>query len=1185
MTEAAATEKNNNITKINKLVLDGFKSFGKRTELLFEPGFNVVLGPNGSGKSNILDALCFVLGKSSSKSLRAEKSANLIYNGGKAKKPANTAEVSIVFDNKARIFPVEEDSVKVSRIVRPDGVSRYKINNKNKTRQEIVDMLALAKIYPDGYNIILQGDIVKLVEMSPIERRQIVEEIAGISIYEEKKKKALNELQKVEDKLNEAGIILKERETYLKELKKDRDQALKYKRLGDDIKKNKASYLKRKIDKKDEEKARLEEKSSKNKERLAKLNSQIGSLRKEIAERKEKIKQISDEIEEKGEVEQVKLQKEVEKLRVDLATKKTRVSSCINEISRIDQRKGQLQKNLDELDDKIGELKDQKKELSGKKKFFTDELAVLDKKISDFKKKHKLGEDSNFENKIEELDKQADDIQKKIQTLREKQQDFIRGKDKCEFQLQTIDQQIEKVIELEKEHKNEIDLLKKKKNQFKKLTLELNELLNADSAHANTLADARKEAFKLNEKIEKLQIKNARIKESISFNIAVKKVLENKNKLGQIYGTIAELGTADKKFSLALEIAAAKRIQSIVVEDDKTAAKSIKFLKENKLGVASFLPLNKIKPANTGSELNKMAKQKGVHGFAIDLIEFDPRFKNAFSHVFGSTLVVDNIETARKIGIGKARMVSLDGDLAESSGAMTGGFRHKKEGSFKQKDLSGDISGLKKDMKKAQNLVEDLEKERTENEKKIYATRELKANLEGDIIKTEKSLHLDSSDLQANEVYKKELQENMEKLNKDIAKVEDDIAEETEKLTGLKVEKQKLRSEMNELRNPRLLAELNTFEQKKKEFSEEVIKIDADLKNMANQEKDIVGRDKENTGKILKELDKEESIFKDEIKGFNKEIKEQSAELKTKETEQNKFFSQFKSLFEQRTKRSDEITEQESRILGLQEASRKEELIINTFYIEEAKVKAELAGMNAEFAQYEGVELDMEKSEEKLKKEISDFEKMMANIGNVNLRALEIYETVEKEYTILIDKKNNLVGEKDDVMTMMEEIETSKKGLFMDTLDVVNKNFVDIFTALSTKGDAFLELENPESPFDEGLRIKVRLTGKKFLDIRSLSGGEKTLTALAFLFAIQEHEPASFYILDEVDAALDKANSQKLADLIRDYCSKAQYVVISHNDAVISEADSLYGVSMQTDAGLSNVVSLDISKAKKVVKA
>lgn len=1172
-------------TKITKLVMDGFKSFGKRTELLFEPGFNVVLGPNGSGKSNILDALCFVLGKSSSKSLRAEKSANLIYNGGKAKKPSHNAEVSIVFDNKNRIFPVEEDFVKVSRIVRGDGVSRYKINNKTKTRQEIVDMLALAKIYPDGYNIILQGDIVRLVEMSPVERRQIIEEIAGISVYEEKKQKALNELQKVEDKLNEAGIILKERETYLKELKKDRDQALKYKRLSDDIKKNKASFLKRKLDKKQDEKEKLEEKSAKNKERLEKLNSQIDKFRKEIQERKDKINKISSEIEEKGEVEQIKLQKDVERLRVELATKKTRVSSCSSEIARINQRKEQLHKNLDELDDNIRELKNEKAELSDKRKFYSDELVLLDKKIADFKKKHKLGEDSVFEDRIVWLDKEADDVQKQVQVLREKQQDLIREKDKCEFQLDTIDQQIEKVLELEKEHKNEIDLLKKKKAQFKKLTLELNEMLNADSAHANKLADARKEAFKLNEKIEKLQIKNASIKESISSNIAVKKVLENKNKLGQIYGTVAELGMTDKQFSLALEIAAGKRIQSIVVEDDKTAAKCIRFLKDGKLGVASFLPLNKIKPAKSDSELKKLVKQKGVHGFAIDLIEFDPRFKSAFSHVFGNTLIVNTIETARKLGIGRARMVSLDGDLAESSGAMIGGFRHKKEGSFKQKDLSGNISELNKGLKKAQKLVEDLEKERSENEKKIYAARELKANLEGDIIKTEKSLHIDSGDLQANEAYKKELQESMKKIGKDIAKVEDDIAEQTQKLTDLKVKKQKLRAEMNELRNPRLLAELNAFEQKRKEFSEEMIKIDADLKNLSGKEKEIVERDKENTAKILKELEKEEKQFQDESKELNKSIKSQSAELKKKEEEQSRFFSQFKSLFEQRTKLSDEINDFDNKILGVQESSRKEELQVNTLSIEEAKVKAELAGLNAEFAQYEGVELDTEKSEEKLKKEIADFEKMMANIGSVNMRALEIYETVEKEYNGLIEKKGRLVGEKEDVLKMMDEIESSKKDLFTKTLEVVNKNFVDIFTALSTKGEAFLELENPEQPFEEGLRIKVKLSGKKLMDIRGLSGGEKTLTALAFLFAIQEHEPASFYVLDEVDAALDKANSQKLADLIRDYCNKAQYVVISHNDAVISEADALYGVSMQSESGLSNVVSLDIGQVKKEVNA
>ena len=383
-----------------------------------------------------------------------------------------------------------------------------------------------------------------------------------------------------------------------------------------------------------------------------------------------------------------------------------------------------------------------------------------------------------------------------------------------------------------------------------------------------------------------------------------------------------------------------------------------------------------------------------------------------------------------------------------------------------------------------------------------------------------------------------------------------------------------MRDQITELRNPRLIAELNAFEQKKKEYSEELIKATAEMKNLDVQEKEIAGRDKENTSKIMKELEKEENTFKQEIKDLEGQVKAQDAELKKKDEEQQKFFSQFKSLFEKRNKVSDEITVHESRILTLEEGSRKEELGMNTLSIEEARVKAELAGMNAEFAQYEGIELDMEKPEEKLKKEISDFEKMMSDFGSVNMKALEIYETVEKEYGILVEKKSGLSKEKDDVVKLMDEIELSKKDLFIKTLDVVNENFRKIFTALSTKGDAYLELENLEKPFDEGLRIKVKLSGMKFLDIRGLSGGEKTMTALAFLFAIQEHEPASFYVLDEVDAALDKANSDKLAKLIRDYCKNAQYIVISHNDAVITEADTLYGVSMQPEVGISNVVSL-----------
>ena len=308
---------------------------------------------------------------------------------------------------------------------------------------------------------------------------------------------------------------------------------------------------------------------------------------------------------------------------------------------------------------------------------------------------------------------------------------------------------------------------------------------------------------------------------------------------------------------------------------------------------------------------------------------------------------------------------------------------------------------------------------------------------------------------------------------------------------------------------------------------------------------------------------------------MQKDVKTHDAELKKKEEEQQKSHSKFKSLYEKRNKLNDEITKVEQKIYGKEEDSRKAEFKVNTLGLEDAKIKAELAALQADFAQYDGVELDLKKSEEQLKKEINDFERMRENIGNVNLRSLEIYDAVEREYNSLMEKKDVLSKEKDSVLLLMQEIEGKKKDIFMACFDAIDAKFKEIFGNLTAKGEASLELENPEKPFEAGMNIKVRITGNKFLDIRSLSGGEKTMTALAFIFSIQEHEPASFYIMDEVDAALDKRNSDRLAKLIRKYCEQAQYVVISHNDAVITEADILYGVSMN-ELGISNVVSLKL---------
>src|SRR3989338_7129652 len=347
-------------TRINKMVMHGFKSFAKHTEILFGGSFNCVLGPNGAGKSNVLDALCFVLGKSSSRDLRAEKSANLIYNGGKAKKPAKHGEVSIYFDNTSKVFPTEDNEVKITRIVRHNGQSIYKINDKAMTRQQITNLLSLAKIDPDGYNVILQGDIIKFVEMHPEDRRTLIEDIAGISVYEEKKRKAMLELEKVEQHLRETELIMTERSTYLKELKKDRDQALKYKDMSDRIKQNKASYLKIKIDKKDDERKKIQEKIDAGNRDIENLRGKISNLKLENEEKKRQIESISKEIEEKGETEQLKLNKEVETLKIELTKNNSRTDTCRSELGKIKQRRSDLKSSIDDIDKRIAQMTNEK---------------------------------------------------------------------------------------------------------------------------------------------------------------------------------------------------------------------------------------------------------------------------------------------------------------------------------------------------------------------------------------------------------------------------------------------------------------------------------------------------------------------------------------------------------------------------------------------------------------------------------------------------------------------------------------------------------------------------------------------------------------------------------------------------------------------------------------------------------
>jgi len=1162
------------MTKINKIQINGFKSFANKTEILLGDKFNCVLGPNGSGKSNVLDAVCFVLGRLGSKSLRAEKSTNLIYNGGKKAKPAKQGEVHIFFDNKNKIFPVESEEVKISRIIKKSGQSKYKIDGKTRTRNEVLDLLGRARIDPNGFNIILQGDITRFCEMSPLERRKILEQISGIGIYEERKHKANLELEKVDKKLNDANIVLSERKQHLRELKKDRDYALRFKELKEKTSSNKATYLDMQIRKQTKESDKLNSQVKDFETKLGRTEENIAKFRQEIGDKKTELEEINKEIEKKGEKEQVELNQQSTDLRVNLEKQKNRMNTLKDEIAKIEQRKDQLMEDISENSGKIKELEKEKEKILEKRKAKDNELEEVEKKIEIFKKKNKIDQQAEIEKEMDSLEKDIEKEQENIQKIRAEQQELMREKDRTELQIENIDHQVSKVKEIEKEHKQQIGDLKDKKKKFKKTTLELNKYLEEDSHIAAKIASVRKQLAARQEEQAKLKARNIHALERASGDMALKKILERKKSVKGIHGTVAELGKVKSKYSRALEVAAGGRINSMIVENDKVAADCIKYLKEKKFGVVTFIPLNKIKSAEIRPDKKELAKKEGVHDLAINLVDFDKKYEKAFSYVFGDTLVVDDIETARQIGIGKARMVSLDGDLADHSGIMRGGFRVRKAGSFVEKDVVDNLDSLQKGIGELENNLELLQKEREGNEKKIQELRLEKHNLEGEVIKLEKTLHLDESDLDANKQKKEELQKNLNETKKKTEGVQAKIASTNKSLAELKIKKQQLRGKISELRDPNLVAELSAFEESRQKVRDEVGDLNNKLAQIRGQ-MELFSPEKSRTYEIIKQHEKEEKDFKEEIKELQKVIKEKEKALKEMDKKITKFHSAYKNLFSKRDKIQNESQARENRIDSLRDQSRKIEIEMNKLSLKRAEVNARLSGLQKEFENYKDAKILRGKSEEDLKKEIDKFEKMMATMTAVNMKALQIYEEVEREYNKLLEKKEILINERKKVEELMREIEGKKKDQFMVKFKQVNDHFQKFFQTLSSKGNAYLELENPEQPFEEGVNIKVRLTGQRYLDIKSLSGGEKTMTALAFIFAIQEHEPHSFYILDEVDAALDKHNSEKLAKLVREYADKAQYLMISHNDGVIAEADNLYGVSMD-EHGVTKIVSLKI---------
>lgn len=1133
------------MVRVQKIIAKNFKSFAKTVEIPMDKGFNCIIGPNGSGKSNVADSMCFVLGKSSAKSMRADKSANLIYNGGKHGSPSKQAEVSVVFDNNDDKFPIKGSTLKITRTVKASGASNYFINDDKRTRQQVVDLLRHAGVDPDGHNVILQGDIVRFMELKSDERRELIEEISGISIYEDKKDKSMKELDKVQDKLNEANIILTERKTHLDNLKSERDSAIKYKQLEDDLKRDEATLINQQIKKKQEQLATVETKLTHSQTELDKSNQKVGQAKQEIDLKKEEIKAINEEINKSGKVKQSELLVKIQSLKDGLLKDNNRIENCHSEIKRIESRTGQLKTTIKEIRGQISSLEEKKVGLDQERKKIQAEVDKINSEVQEFREKNKGSlETGNSESEFESL-----------------QSEFMEKNNRYQQVKSLLEQATFKIDNLSENADPEgLDKLESIIEELETTKTALNSILEDDSKLSQTLSQHRSTIAELNEQQARLRVRDATIKEFSSANIALNQIT---NQAG-VFGTVSDLGEVDSKFSLALQVAASSRLNSVVVKDENVATRCINLLKQKKTGVLTFLPLNKIQSRD--DNMGGLTKQTGVFDLAVNLVKFDPKFSSIFSYVFGSTLVVKDLSTAKKLGVGKARMVTLEGDLVEQSGAMIGGFRRVKQGSgFKEKEVASGLKDITGKLSELQKQFSLLEQRKIKNESEISSLREKKAGLESEHIILSSRYKNQESALQ--EI--SSLKEQKKSLGEEAGILEDYIEELNVKLEELKIKREKQRN-----RAPNALQKLDEIQSKKAEVIDRLSNIQGEIRSIETQLQSVLLPEEQNSQKIITELTNELTSFNEERDGLIEKVGNNKKELAEAETVQRSISKEFEGHFKQRDKLNKEIQDTELNVIRFQERTIAIEERINGIVVDKARIDSEIEGQKVAFEEYKEVKLKKGLSNEVLRGNISDAQRELQKMGNVNLKALEAYENIHEEYAELVEKSDQLKIEKEDVLGLISEIDGKKTSTFMKTYKEIASRFKTIYSELSTKSQATFQLEDEEKPLEAGIDITVKLAGSKILDVRSLSGGEKTMAALAFIFAIQEFAPASFYLLDEVDAALDKKNSELLSKLIAKYSDKAQYIVISHNDYIIGQAKNIYGVSMQD--GISKVVSLKV---------
>ncbi len=1103
---------------IKELEMQGFKSFANKTKIVFNRNLSVIVGPNGSGKSNICDALLFVLGHVSKKEMRAEKLDHLIFNGGKTDKPAKFARVSITLDNSEKDFPFDAKEVIISRAVDRNGTSVYRLNGERVTKAEVANVLDSVNIRPDGFNIILQGAIARFVELRSDERKALIEELSGIASFDEKKKKSVSELEGVQDKIKEVSIILKEKEGHLKELLADKTTAEKFVKLE-----KKKRYLEGQVVLKRLEEVSRSEEAIKNsieekKTELAKIIEESKGLSDAVVALENEKKELGIEIEKRGEKESVKLNKEIEDLRIALTSQEQQIELKKNELKRMDERKKQVKEEIERNQKNLSESQKEQAKLERDIEKIAEEISKVSKEVD----RNKHIED------IFETRKKIDNIKLNIEKLNTEIESALKNENVLE-QQNKIENEVRR---MRAKHDNIEAMLSKEK----KLDVQTKEKINEVDSYINHII----------KKIAQLEERKNVYKEMLDEGTKEILKLRDSGKINGIYGTFTEICNIPARYSTAFRVAAGENINTVMVEDIATAKKCIDYLKQYKLGVARFLPIKNISVKKT--RIKPVAV--GVIDFASNLVGTDAKFKNAVEWIMDDTLIVDKIDALHE---SELRVVSIEGDFVHNK-IVSGGHRSDVI-IFRDENIEAEY----------QKVVAELSKYRSYKDKLTEQIEKNKALIE----KLVEDITTAKNRLQ-------ELEREYSNLRGEYKDENIDVKKNKTTIQQLEREKYEL-EELMHLRATSLSAESEKqAENKLKEFTEARNTFVIKLNTIRAESKNIIERDIERLQKICEDIVKSEEEFRQHISELNAKVYNGRNELKQKYEEQKVFFKSLRDITNRRENVIKSIEKSKIEIFRLEKKSDGIDKDIGYSNLKKAEIVGKIEGLKQQFKEFERDGIQQSKSGlEALEKEFEDVRKMLQDFGPVNMKALETYRIVEEEFNLLKAKVTVLETERQKVLDMILDIESKKLNVFMETFSHISDKFSETFALLSENGQASLILENKDSPLDGGIDMIARPAGKKLTSISALSGGEKTLVTLSFIFAIQEYHPAPFYVMDEIDSALDKTNSERLSDLVRAYSKSAQFIIVSHNDELVAAADYLYGVSMKENA-VSQVMSIKL---------